>query len=211
MNLARAGERARVKRFVFFSSVRAQIGPNAGKVVSEADEPQPTDAYGRSKLAAEQALAELGIDWVALRPVLVFGRGAKGNFAALMRVARSPYPLPLRALHARRSLLSVQNLTDAVETVLAHDGALRRPFLVADDEPLTMSEIIQAMREGLGRRRRLFPVPAGLLKVALRLGGREDWIPRLTGSLVVDTSAIKRLGWAPRLASKAALRDLMAE
>jgi len=211
MNLALAAERARIKRFVFFSSVRAQVGPSASKVISEADEPQPNDAYGRSKLAAEQALSELGIDWVAVRPVLVFGRGVKGNFATLMRLARSPYPLPLRALDARRSLLSVQNLADAVDTVLACDGTLRRAFLVADDDPLTVPEIIQAMREGLGRPRRLFSVPAKLLETALRLGGREDWIPRLTGPLVVDTSAIKRLGWAPRLGSRTALRNLMSE
>src|SRR5215204_384306 len=211
MNLALAAERARIKRFVFFSSVRAQVGPTASKMISEADEPQPIDAYGRSKLAAEQALFALGIDWVAIRPVLVFGRGAKGNFATLMRLARSPYPLPLRALNARRSLLSVQNLADAVETVLAHDGNLRRPFLVADDDPLTLPEIIQAMRAGLGSPQRLFSVPAKLLEAALRLGGREDWIPRLTGPLVVDTSAIKRLGWAPHLGSRTALRNLMLE
>ena len=79
--LARAARRAGTKRFIFLSSIRAQCGPIAEKVVTEADESQPTDAYGKSKLAAERGLAELDLDWVALRPVLVYGSGVKGNMA----------------------------------------------------------------------------------------------------------------------------------
>src|SRR5436190_13553709 len=64
IGLARAAQRAGIKRFVFLSSIRAQSGPTADQVLTEALPAQPTDAYGRSKLAAEQALASLGIDWV---------------------------------------------------------------------------------------------------------------------------------------------------
>src|SRR5919204_5344984 len=112
--LARAAERARVKRFVFLSSIRAQVGPSADGVVTESLPPQPTDDYGRSKLAAEQGLAALSLDWVALRPVLVYGPGVKGNVAALVKLARTPYPLPLGGLTAKRSLLAVDNLVDAI-------------------------------------------------------------------------------------------------
>jgi len=62
VGLARAAQRAGAKRFVFLSSIRAQSGPAADHVLTEDLAPQPTDAYGRSKLAAEQALAELGLD-----------------------------------------------------------------------------------------------------------------------------------------------------
>src|SRR5262249_25492463 len=70
--LARAARRAGVTRFVFLSSIRAQCGPTADTVLTEALEPRPTDAYGRSKLAAERGLADLDIDWVALRAVLLY-------------------------------------------------------------------------------------------------------------------------------------------
>lgn len=63
INLARAARRAGAKRFVFLSSIRAQCGPTAATVLTEADEPKPTDAYGRSKLAAERGLSELELDW----------------------------------------------------------------------------------------------------------------------------------------------------
>src|SRR5947209_10401500 len=136
--LARAAKRAGAKRFVFLSSVRAQSGPTADHVLTEQQDPQPTDAYGRSKLAAEHGLAEIDIDWVALRLVLVYGRGVKGNMAELLRFACSPYPLPLGSLTGRRSLLALDNLVAAVDTVLATPARLRRPLLVADPAALTI-------------------------------------------------------------------------
>ena len=124
----RAARRAGVRRFVFLSSIRAQSGPSADHVLTEDVTAQPTDAYGRSKLAAEQGLAELALDWVALRLVLVYGAGVRGNMAELVRLARTPYPLPLGALRSRRSLLSLDNLVAAIETVLSRPGQLRRPL-----------------------------------------------------------------------------------
>ena len=110
IRLAQAAQRAGARRFVFLSSIRAQCGPVEDDVQTESMEPKPVDAYGRSKLAAEQGLATLDLDWVALRPVLVYGPGVKGNMAELIRLARSRLPLPFGGLTARRSLLSLDNL-----------------------------------------------------------------------------------------------------
>jgi UDP-glucose 4-epimerase len=112
--------------------------------------PKPTDAYGDSKLAPEQELARIDLDWVALRLALVFGPGVKGNMADLIRLARSPLPLPLRTLRARRSLLSLDNLVAAVLVVAATPQPLRRPLIVADPAPLNVAQMITAMRAGLG-------------------------------------------------------------
>ena len=198
IGLARAAQRAGARRFVFLSSIRAQSGPAAEEVLTEALPPQPTDAYGRSKLAAEQGLAELGVDWVALRLVLVYGAGVKGNMAELLRLARSRYPLPLGALDARRSLLSLDNLVAAVDAVLAAPEPLRRPLIVADPEPLTIPEMIAAVRRSLGRRPGLIPVPRSLLETALRLTGREEIYQRLARSLVADPAELIRLGGSRR-------------
>jgi nucleoside-diphosphate-sugar epimerase len=209
VNLANAARKAGVKRFVFLSSIRAQCGPSAPEVLTEATEPRPTDAYGRSKLAAEQALAELDIDWVALRLVLVYGPGVKGNMAQLMRLARLPYPLPLAGLDARRSLLSLHNLADAIHTVLVAPEPLRRTLIVADDAPVSVAQMIGAMRRGLGRSPLLFGVPAPLLRSSLRLVGRDELYERLTRSLVVDCSALRRIGWRPSVETLAALAELV--
>jgi len=206
--LARAAQRAGAKRFIFLSSIRAQSGPTADQVLTEDLAPQPTEAYGRSKLAAEQGLAKLDLDWVALRLVLVYGPGVKGNMAELLRLARTPYPLPLGALHGRRSLLALDNLVAAVDTVLAAPGGLRRPLIAADPAPLTIPEMIAAVRRGLGRTPGLIPVPPSLLKTALRATGRAEIYQRLAGSLVAEPAALLRLGWKPPVTTAEALAAL---
>jgi nucleoside-diphosphate-sugar epimerase len=209
IGLARAAQRAGAKRFIFLSSVRAQSGPSDVAVLTEDRAPRPTDAYGRSKLAAEEGLGQLDLDWVAMRPVLVYGPGMTGNLAALAQWARAPYPLPLAALKGRRSLLSVENLADAINTVIAAPAPLRRPLIVADAEPLTVPDMIAAMRHGLGRRPGLFPLPEIVVQAALRSLGRAEWHQRLAGSLVVDASALRSLGWTPRVATPDGLAALM--
>ncbi|ACL55087.1 NAD-dependent epimerase/dehydratase family protein [Methylobacterium nodulans] len=197
--LAQAAARARVRRFVFLSSIRAQSGPSAAGVLTEADAPTPTDAYGRSKLAAEEALAAVDIDFAALRPVLVYGPGVKGNMAALLALAARPLPLPLGGLKGRRSIVSVESLADAIATVLHAPGELRRPFIVTEAEPLTVPEMLTALRAGLGRPPGLWPVPALLFDAALRLAGRGEVRERLSGSLMARADALGALGWtAPR-------------
>ncbi|WP_112662137.1 NAD-dependent epimerase/dehydratase family protein [Microvirga flavescens] len=209
--LAQAAERAGVKRFVFLSSIRAQSGPVSDKVLTEAMEPQPTDAYGRSKLAAEKGLAELGLDWVALRPVLVYGPGVKGNMASLLSLAQTGWPLPLASLKSRRSLLSLDNLSGAVATVLKAQGPIRRPFIVADPEPVTVAEMIAALRAGLGRAPGLLPFPPVLLEAAARIAGKSEAYERLAGSLVASPEALMRFGWTPSVASREGLSRLAQE
>jgi len=211
IGLARAARRAGAKRFIFLSTIRAQCGPATDTVMTEAVEPAPTDAYGRSKLAAERGLAEVDIDWVALRATLVYGPGVKGNMAQLMRLARSPVPLPLGNLRARRSLLAVENLAAAIETVLATPEPLRRAFVAADPQALTVAEMIAAMRRGLGRRPNMFPLPATLFELMARAVGREEIYRRLSGSLVADPAALISLGWVPPLATTDGLARLMQD
>jgi nucleoside-diphosphate-sugar epimerase len=164
IRLAQAAQRAGVRRFVFLSSIRAQCGPVAEEVQTEALAPRPVDAYGRAKLAAEEGLAEVDIDWVALRLVLAYGPGVKGNMAELVRLARSRLLLPLGGLTARRSLLSLDNLVAAIDCVLMAPAPLRRPLIVADPEPMTLPEMVTALRRGLGRRPGILPMPQSVLE-----------------------------------------------
>src|SRR2546422_8272853 len=109
-----------------------------------------------------------------------------GNLAPLERLARSPYPLPLRGLTGKRSLVSVDHVVDAVETVLSSPAPLKRPFIVADAEPITVPDMVAAMRKGLGRRPGLIRVPTGLVAWASRISGGGELHRGLTGSLIAD-------------------------
>lgn len=208
--LARAAQAAGVRRFVFLSSIRAQSGPISGAPISEADAPAPTDAYGRSKLAAEQGLAKLDLDWIALRPVLVYGPGVKANMAALLKLARLPLPLPLGGLSAKRSLLAIENLSEAIAFALTRVCSARRSYIVADPEPLSVAQMLAAMRAGLDRGPGLIPVPPSLLALAARLAGRSGAYERMANSLVASPAALIKAGWRPPAETKAALGQLAA-
>jgi len=211
IGLARAAQRAGVRRFVFISSIRAQAGSSDPRVLTEAMEPQPTEPFGRSKLAAEQGLKDVGIDWVALRLATVYGPGVTGNMARLVDLARSPWPLPFGGLAARRSLLSLDNLAAAIHCVLSAQGPLRRALLAADPQALNAGEMIAALRRGLGRRPGLIPVPEKLLESMLRAAGRSEAYERLARPLVADPSALLALGWTPPVTTEAGLAQLMHE
>ncbi|MBV8836638.1 MAG: NAD-dependent epimerase/dehydratase family protein [Alphaproteobacteria bacterium] len=204
-NLARSAERAGVRRFIFLSSVRAQADVSSNLILTEDLAPAPTDSYGRSKLMAEQQLAALELDWIALRLPLVFGPGVKGNMATLVKLARSALPLPFGALRARRSLLSLDNLLSAISLLMKSPEPIRRPFLVADPTPLSIPEMIEAMRAGIGRRPGLLRIPPPLLRMVLRASNRDDLYRRLAEPLVVDPSRMLEKGWTPRLETREAL------
>lgn len=186
-----------VRRFVFISSTRAQAGADADHPLTEADEPQPTDPYGRSKLAAEAAVRASGVPYAILRPALVYGPGAKGNLASLMRLAALPLPLPFAAFANKRSLLALDNLTAAVLFALEDARAVNETFLVADPKAVTVAELVSMLSAASGRKPWLVPMPARLLGAVLRPLGQGDAFDRLAGSLVVDPSKLLRAGWQP--------------
>jgi len=204
-DLVAAGNSAGLARLVFVSSVRAQIGPSADHVLHEDEDPRPTDAYGRAKLKAEGAVSSFAGAWSILRPVVVYGPGVKGNFASLIRLAATPWPLPFGALSNTRSVLSLDNLLSAISFALVDGAAVGKTFLVADPVPVTLAELVAALRTGLGRPTRLVPVPRFFVKAALRMAGGDDIWNRLGRTLVVDPSKLINAGWRPDGDTKAAL------
>jgi nucleoside-diphosphate-sugar epimerase len=203
--LATAAARTGIKRLVFVSSIRAQTGPACAHVLTEADPPYPTDAYGRSKLAGEMAIRASNVPFTILRPALIYGPGVKGNLASLLQLAQSPWPLPLGGLTNRRSLLARENLVSAIHLVLGEPATAAETYVVADPAPLTTAEIVRALREGQGRRPWLVPIPAALLGGPLRASGRSHLWERLGCDLVIDPSKLLAAGWRPKTETRVGL------
>ena len=146
-----------------------------------------------------------------LRPVLIYGPGVKGNFARLMHLARKPWPLPLGLCRNRRSLLARRNLIDAVHFAVTSSAAKDETYVVADPDPLTLAEIVTALRAGEGRRPGLLPVPPGLIALASNaLGRAEEW-QRLGGTLVADPAKLMQAGWKPALETRGGIAALVRE
>jgi nucleoside-diphosphate-sugar epimerase len=213
-DLAAASAAAGIKHLVFMSSIRAQSGPSAVGILTEADVPRPTDPYGRSKLAAEIAVAKSGIPFTVLRPVLVYGPGVKGNLRTLIRLAALPVPLPFGALTNRRSLVGIGNLVGAIIHVLGHAASPGETYLVADPRPVAVAEIVAALRTGMGRKPWLVAVPPGLIGLGLAMGGRGRDFAQIAGALVANPCKLMASGWHPdgdTLAGLAAMAHVAVE
>jgi UDP-glucose 4-epimerase len=206
--LARAA-RGRVERFVLMSSVRAQAGLAADHVITERDTPEPTDTYGRTKLEAERLLAESGVAFAVLRPAVVYGKGVKGNIAALATLAQTPMPLPFGGLDNRRSLLALDNLAAAIALVLTAPEAEDETYLVADQDPISVAELVTAMREGLGRSPHLVRVPAGAVRRLMQTFGKEADFERISGNFVIDAAKLRQAGWEPRVQTRDGIVAMM--
>ena len=125
--------------FIFMSSIRAQTGVSSDVPLHVSLPPHPTDAYGRSKLAAEQDLAALpDLAVTSLRPVVIYGEGVKGNIATLLKLARTGLPLPIGGLKAKRSYLALDRLVERVIDCLEREVALVGPAIIADPFPMTL-------------------------------------------------------------------------
>jgi len=227
--LARAAAAARVRRFIFMSSI-AVMGTSSDAPFDAAMEPDPQTDYGRSKLEGERALerelAGSETDWCILRPPVVYGPGNPGNMERLLRLIGLGIPLPFGAIRNRRSFMYIDNLIDAVLTVLRHPAPIRARFVLGDATNLATPELVSALAVASGRRVRQWPVPVWVLRVlakfadvAGKLLGRglpfdSYSVDRLRESLTVNPAPFeKHFAWHPPVTTDEALaatcRDLI--
>lgn len=209
--LARQAVTAGVKRFVFVSSIKVNgERTELGSPYSADDRPNPVDPYGVSKYEAEQALLalaqETGLEVVIVRPVLVYGPGVKANFRNMMKWVSRGVPLPLGAIHNKRSLVALDNLVDLILTCAEHPAAVNQVFLASDGNDLSTTQILQQLGVAMNKPTRLLPVPMSWLGFAFGLLGKRKFSQRLCGSLQVDiTKNQQLLGWKPSVSVEDAM------
>ena len=206
LNLAQQAADAGVSRFIFLSSIKVNgeaTFPN--NPFKPEDIPKPLDPYGITKLEAEQGLFEIadqsGMEVVCVRPTLVYGPGAKGNFASLFQVVKRGIPLPLgNATKNLRSLIALGNLVDLLIKCIEHPKAGNQIFLVSDGEDVSTSELILRIGKALNQPAFLIKIPLPILKFAAKIFGKTKESQRLLTSLQVDISkTCKVLDWSPPL------------
>ncbi len=202
--LANQAIQAKVKRFVFISSIGVNGSETKDKPFCEDDVPNPQLPYAISKFDAEKALqvitAQSEMTYTIIRPPLVYGPGARGNLERLRKLIAGGLPLPFGAINNARSMISRENLVDILIQCSDNPAAANEIFVVADGVDVTTTQILQNIARSLNKRARLLPVPIFLLKVLLKSLGQGRLAGQLFGSLQVNNSKIKaQLNWQPKV------------
>ena len=201
LHLARSAIDAGVARFVFLSTVLVHGRSNDGRgPFSESDVLTPRGLYAASKAGAEaglSALANNDMQITVIRPPLVYGSGAKGNFALLVKVVKRGIPLPFAAINNHRAFVSVDNLTSFILRRLSVPGGSFDTFLVADQEQVSTPEFVTRLANAAKVKPRLFPFPMVALGALLRAAGKHDTHDSLVGSLQLTCSKAASIGWTP--------------
>ncbi|WP_417439215.1 NAD-dependent epimerase/dehydratase family protein [Idiomarina sp.] len=210
--LAKQVKEKGVKRFIFLSSVKA-LGESTipGSSYKNTSEYSPEDLYGESKRDAELALKkELSgseTEFVIIRPPLVYGPSVKGNFKALMGLAKKNIPLPFGAVKNKRSLVSLENLVSLIITCVKHSQPLNETFLVSDDYDVSTKELFETLTRAYGKKPKLWPCPVGLMRFGAKILGKKAIADRLFGNLQLDiTHTKKTLNWEPPVSFQQAIQ-----
>lgn len=213
---AEAAAQAGARRFVFTSSIGVHGSSTTNKPFDVAAPINPETHYARSKAQAERCLMDIGsrtgLEMTVIRPPLVYGPHAPGNFGVLQRALISGLPLPLATVtDNRRSLIALDNLVDLLITCLDHPAAANQTFLVSDDEDLSTADLLRRLGRAMNKPARLFPVPVALLQASAALLGKRNVAQRLLGNLQVDITHTKEtLGWTPPISVDEGLRRAVA-
>lgn len=210
--LAYAAAKAGVRRIIYLSTIKVNGEKTTDHPFTEEDVANPDDPYATSKWEAEQILrrvsSETGVEVVIIRPPLIYGAGVGGNFLRLLEWVNRDVPLPLARVYNRRSLIYLGNLVDAIVACIGHQDAAGETFVMSDGEDVSTPDLIRLIAKAMNKRARLIPLPVMLLKAAGALTGKGPEIERLTGSLCIDSSKIRKvLGWKPPYTLEEGIRE----
>jgi UDP-glucose 4-epimerase len=210
LHLARCAANAGTRQFIFISTILVNGRSTDGRgPFSESDILTPRGVYGKSKAAAEsglEAMAHDGMRITVIRPPLVYGAGAKGNFRLLFQAVRRGIPLPFGSIRNRRAFLAVENLGSFVVDRLAHSGKAFDLFIVADEEQVSTPEFIRRLARAASVSSLLLPMPVSLLSPLLKFSGRRDAHDSIIGSLELNVTKATSTGWRPQVTLDEGLR-----
>lgn len=194
--LVRVAERAGIRRFIFMSSIKS-MGEQTRRAFTPADKLSPSDAYGRSKAAAENILRRFSGEWVIVRTPMMYGPRVKGNFHRLLDAVAHGRMMPIGAIRNSRSLLYSGNCVEGLRH-LATSPQSRFVALLSDGPPVSTPQMVQTIAKHMGVRTRLLSIPVPLLKVAALATGRHSEFQKLAGDLAVDYQHMyDNLGFVP--------------
>ncbi|EHK2858849.1 NAD-dependent epimerase/dehydratase family protein [Vibrio parahaemolyticus] len=214
LHLAREAVKAGVKRFVFVSSIGVNGKSTTNKPpFSHSSKEFPESPYAESKYEAEKGLRHIaeksGLELVVVRPTLVYGVNAPGNFGALVKALKFLPFSPFGSIDNRRDFISVQNLADLLVTCANHPKAPGNTFFASDCSTVSLREFIDYISFGIGRNIIQLPIPEKLMRLVGDCLGKRALVEQLLDDLEVDATNLKEvLDWTPPFSMKQAMSKL---
>ncbi|MCM1284194.1 MAG: NAD-dependent epimerase/dehydratase family protein [Muribaculaceae bacterium] len=159
-----------VKQFIFMSSMIIYGGCKA-RVITQKTSPRPANFYGESKWKADvqiQGLADKNFRVVILRPPMIYGKGSKGNYPRLAKLATKTPLFP--KVHNQRSMLYIDNLCQFVKLVI--DNEESGVFFPQNGEYTNTSELVRLIALARGHRVWLLPGLEWLIKMLMLIPGK---------------------------------------
>lgn len=192
------------EKFIFFSSVKAAADNVEGDILTEEIPPKPIGPYGESKIKAEEYILRAGNQepkakqqkTYILRPCMIHGAGNKGNLNLLYSFVKKGIPYPLGIFENKRSFTSIDNLSFVIRALIektVESGI----YNMGDDEPLSTNTLIKLIAESVGKKPRIWKIPASVIRSITKLGSlihlplNEDRLQKLTENYMVSNTKIK--------------------
>lgn len=176
-----------VKQFIFMSSIIVYGDSshiNHKRVINKNTVPTPSNFYGRSKLQAEEGILPLQDDnfnVVVLRPPMIFGKGSKGNYPKLAKMAQKMPIFP--DVKNERSMLHIDNLCEFIRLMIENEE--KGTFFPQNKEYVGTSELVKLVAEAHEKK----IVLTGAFNWALRLMGNfVGTVNKAFGNLVYEKS-----------------------
>jgi nucleoside-diphosphate-sugar epimerase len=173
-----------VKQFIFMSSIIVYGDSSSTKRVIDINTiPAPSDFYGDSKLQAEQGIKKLETEnfkIVILRPPMIYGKGSKGNYPRLAKLARITPIFP--DIDNERSMLHIDNLCEFVRIMIdqEEDGL----FFPQNAEYIKTSEMVKLIAEVHGKKIRVTKLFNPIIRLVFDFGA----VKKVFGNLIYDQS-----------------------
>lgn len=195
--VARKAKSEGVAQFIHLSSV-ILYGDSAGvgkdKMIDIHTEPAPTSFYGDSKLQGEKLLEPLGDDTfrvAILRLPLVYGKGSKGNFPLLEKIAVKTPLFP--GIENKRSMIYVENLAEFIRQLIENNAS--GLFFPQNEEYVTTARMVQLIGEAKGKRIRLWKLLNPFVWLASKIPGKVGaLVNKAFGSLTVEQQLSRECG-----------------
>ncbi|HRD68933.1 MAG TPA: NAD-dependent epimerase/dehydratase family protein [Legionella sp.] len=200
INLAKSAAENGVRRFIFLSSMSVYGNMRQCAQFSENSPLKPTNAYGLSKLRAEQELMGLSekLEVVIIRPPLIYGPGAAGNFKKLFTLVNKRMPMPLGAIKNKRHFCGINNLIDFINLCIDAEQAKNQAFLISDREAISTTDLVKKISKALNKKNYLIPIPHQILEKTLKFIGMARLADQLLYNIEIDsTKARTLLQWIP--------------